>query len=313
MDQRKIKYGVCLGDTHHIHDRMLNSVQNGLVRWMKKEKQKGHDWTFLVGNHDWDSHGRAHCLEAFKSLVHVVDKPTGELREIDNHWWYLIPWQFNTDTFEQAWRFVEQYKPDVVGLHHDFDDVMYRGQLIGRFGKASELPKNKIILSGHYHDFQQIGPFAWYVSALMQHNWGDSGSQRGAVILSDTLKLERVGLKAPTFRYITDNTLLDLRCPNALRKLVGDQFIRIRRTGPHAARARDRAVAAGARSVEFVITMTDGDLTTLVQEAAPALGTPKFEQIIERYVSRQHTEGLIPKLLTRMGKRAMRSHDPLTA
>ena len=74
--------------------------------------------------------------------------------------------------------------------------------------RATSLPKQSLCFTGHYHRHQKVSDNLIIVGSPMQHTWGDSGDERGYIILdTDTKKWEFKAYAGP--RFINKEVFVD--------------------------------------------------------------------------------------------------------
>ena len=116
--------------------------------------------------------------------------------------------------------------------------------------RTTELPPETLCFAGHYHRRQKVSDNLIIVGSPMQHTWGDSGDERGFIILNtETREYEFRNYNGPKFisrecDAVSSFDLTDIQ--NNYIRLYGDVPLL------HLEGTRDLVMDNGARSCEIV-------------------------------------------------------------
>jgi len=260
------KVGLILfgGDLFHVR-RVINVQTFNLVfeAIARLKLIRGIQIGLLVGNHDQsDRSGGVHSIYAFGSMVEVMDR---------------VGWQAFVVGQEQLNILAVLYftnKQTTLELIKNAGITTGNGPvaMLGHFGVSGALVGSNFVMIdkelmeledlhsdnfnqvflGHYHETQQLAPNVRYIGAPIQHNWGDSGQDRGCLLWdTNTNKVNFIPLRYPHFVRMNLDELEHL--PNL--KVKGD-FIRV--VCPAGCRPKqeeelkEQMLNLGARTVEFV-------------------------------------------------------------
>jgi len=257
--------------------------------------------------------GFDHALEPFRNLFDVIDTGIRECSVAGGHVITMVPWMHQAKGLFEAdvWKHITQ-QCELLGFHHDFADVPYRGRLIGRAGSYKMFEHRIYMASGHYHDEIKYDWFRYW-GACMQHEWGDEGKRRGMWEITfrgpgKRPKFKFVPVKFPRFRTLVD---VDV-CTWPDEKLdtrVRGNFVRVQRTGPRRIReATERLKEHDPRSIEpFVIAVDSAQVAEELQETSDQ-DPINFEEVVDDYVEQHLSDesDLRAKRLKKIGKLALR-------
>ena len=134
-------------------------------------------------------------------------------------------------------------------IHHGVDGAM---PFIPDCGfSAADLPTHEFdfVFCGDYHNHKRLAPNAWMVGATMQHNFGDAGQPRGALVVDiDTGEAALHESPAPKFHTLEDKTEDPVFVDYS--RFAGG-FVRVRCDDPTLlAMHAEKATAAGALAVQ---------------------------------------------------------------
>ena len=173
-------------------------------------------FTMIPGNHDYgDRVGFIHALDTFRWLpnVEVIDWEYSEtIFPFQDGNLHCIPY---TDSLQKAQEALSTVPPEnCVLLAH----LGIQGALVGSdyvLCNDSDIQVKdvgyelyKCCFFGHFHEHQQVFRNGYYIGALTQHNWGDSGGRRGFVhakIGPKRNSIKHIETQAPKFVKVTGN------------------------------------------------------------------------------------------------------------
>ena len=172
-----------IGDVFHDRRSVPHTVIERVVS-LFKQLQGGFRQVIVVqGNHDeTDTGDGSTALTAIAPYCMLI-RPPGEVVTVDGCAVNLVP--YTTDE-EDA----------VKWCHRKADYLMaHLGILGGKIGpssyevpgkvkvKALHLERYRMAFFGHYHKHQHIAENAVYIGSPMQHDWGESGEEKGHIQL----------------------------------------------------------------------------------------------------------------------------------
>ncbi len=211
----------------------------------------------IPGNHDQaNKSGTIHALERFNnSRCKVFCKPEWVMLD-NNTALFGVPYVDDGELIAQAVHQGLKEKPSKASQHI----LMIHYGIQGAKVSASDyvLPCElelghlsptswDLILSGHYHLGQQIGPNFHYIGSAMQHRWDDAGFDKTFLEFdSDTGDIRRIPTVAPKFVVAVGKTK-DYDVSNAFVRIVRDYEIEEKKKVLINEKLRKR----GALSVEY--------------------------------------------------------------
>ena len=165
--KNKIKTVFFLGDWFHERGKIHTEF---LERSISLIEEYSEYFTFysLSGTHDFDRE-----YNKFSSISSFPDTMSG-VKVIEGIKFRFIP----------ANKPVACNPDEVVLLHHDLMDLIYRGiKVNSKLDNTYKSIKNKArgVICGHWHDYNPSNQGVIFPGALMQHNWGDVGKERGFI------------------------------------------------------------------------------------------------------------------------------------
>jgi len=161
----------------------------------------------LVGNHDqFLRKGDIYSTYPFSSICQVISKPT--VLDLDSLV-VCLPYQ---EDHKELLKFIEQNKGDYLFAHLGLNgakvgptEYRVKETLNPEDLKPEEF---KWVILGHYHKFQRLKDNIVYVGSMLQHNFGERGEEKFALVLDTrTDRLQRVKLDGPQFLQITKSEL----------------------------------------------------------------------------------------------------------
>jgi len=170
----------CLGDLFHFRYKIDARVQNSVMDEFKRWGQAGIYLRILPGNHDqYDVSGR-NVLELFGHLpsVQVYSQPTWDLHGL----W--VPYRKNPADMLNALslpRPTGDQHQQVLWLHCGLRGARMNDKCLDSDGIPLEAFGDtwSTILSGHYHEHQQVGAYAYYVGSPWQTSALEAGQPKG--------------------------------------------------------------------------------------------------------------------------------------
>ena len=289
--RKKIKNVFVLGDVFHARGVIKVNVFSEVYAFFSQWSREA-DLSFLVGNHDWNFDLKSHSLEAFARFGKVVARPQAMV------WENIYGSSYCNDqaVLKDLIKKVRKDKYDVVLMHQGIGGVPAgNGYYIGELISKTELPKDKIVLSGHYHEHRRIQKNAWYVGSLLQLNWGDVGVKKYFLDV-DTIRgtVTPVLSKGPSF---VELEVAKSFVSDSVGPLVRGNFVRVKLASDkssHAESIRDQLVRLKAR---FVTVATESS----EDSSYVPLKTNEMDKLVAGYVRRSETK-LNKKSLVRIGK-----------
>lgn len=191
----------------HIPVRTFNAVYDEMARFSLEKIPI----VMIHGNHDQvDKAGDEYSIYAFSSFLHVVDKPGWVYADGIDKTEYAIMAVPYTEDVEAVKQLVSE--PCLNSSAHKIflGHFGVQGALVGSDfvypgtydPNVTDLEPDRFdaVFLGHFHKYQKLAENAYYVGAPLQHNWGDTGEERGFLIYdTETCTHEFVPLKAPKF------------------------------------------------------------------------------------------------------------------
>lgn len=183
-ESNEIEHILFCGDFFHTPGSIRTEVLHHAWRTLRLIKRKNPNLNFfwLEGNHDQaDRDGRAFStgfLEQFGEIVNYVYRDS--VMDIDGIPVSGLPY---TEDKYRLEKFLENVpNQSIVLLHQGVKgvEVNSRGFTINELLSPDMVP-DKILhaFAGHYHSFKRVNDYLTIPGAPMQHNWGDTGEDRG--------------------------------------------------------------------------------------------------------------------------------------
>lgn len=291
------------GDLFHVRRNINVTVFNAVYDAIAKFQESGIQLAKIHGNHDQaDRKGEQHSLHAFTEICDVFiepcwcvfETPSGEKCNVLG-----IPY---TENIEQLRDVVKEDPPEP-----DFPTLM-----LGHFGVQGALvgadfvyinPHDPTVedlnaeafdhvFLGHYHLHQKVADNVHYIGAPMQHNWGDSGQNRGFLVYdTETKEIERHYCESPWFVEVDKSHKAPLT----------DCFVRIIDDKQWSAEEiEERRSVLGARVVEVVPPSAS---RVVCDARIPITTNTSMREAAERYVRSgvQPSGGLEESYLLQIG------------
>lgn len=196
-----------IGDVYHRRNLRPDSVNNLVDRIFKSFSSAGITVHIISGNHDQSNQsGSCNGIERLASdKVHIYSELS--IEKIMGLEFVMCPYMEHRLVIPALNKLREDYSqlPRIFMGHLGISEAK-----IGTIEKKimepvslSELhPEDFIQLYfGHYHQPQKIGENSMYVGAPVQHNFGDSGSERG---------FWYVNVKKETNNWVTENKFISI-------------------------------------------------------------------------------------------------------
>jgi DNA repair exonuclease SbcCD nuclease subunit len=314
-DDGNIDVVLFAGDLFHARSTLQVATFNTIYEGIAKIKTRVKDFGMLVGNHDQATKlGDIHACYAFSSIVQVMDRPgwfgftEGGALQV-----YAIPHTENKPLIEQNLTLAESSIPSGYPsccLAH----VGVSGAVVGsNFVLLSKdnpttvpftRPGFDQVFLGHYHKPQLLAPNVRYLGATHQHNWGDSGQERGYSIWdTDTNEVEFFPIKsAPKFVWWDADEMTN---KVKLAEAVSGNIVRIKYDmAPEADAwkwAKEKMAECGAIRVEQWVEPTVAGTLTPGDEQQYQPGAD-FEDMVESFVADSDYGSLDKARLVELGK-----------
>jgi DNA repair exonuclease SbcCD nuclease subunit len=172
------------------------------------------------------------------------------------------------------------------------------------------------VFAGHFHDYQTFGCCGEYVSAPMQHHFGDAGSNaRGVSVVEfdkDEMREQRYSIEAPRFHVREWEGELPQRITNADMVHAGD-YLRIDVPATHAewkAKRDEVEEAVGAWREQGVHALDPKHVPILQHEDRLPVGDKVTdEEVLTKYLDLANLEGLDRDLLMQIGLATLQEVD----
>lgn len=304
------------GDLFHARDTLAVPTFNAIYGGIARIKTRVDDLGLLVGNHDQVTRdGAIHSIYSFSAIAQVMGKPCWHSfhckRDKTQLHLFAIPFMEDKVTIENLLKLASSSKPPgettccLAHLGISGAKVGSNYVLISKDNPTTyhfAQAKFTQVFLGHYHQHQMLAPNIRYLGATHQHNWGDTGQERGFHIW-DTIEneVEFVPIKsAPKFVKIkADEFTTDAE----LHAAVKGNFVRVEYDA-----IPDRDVwkfakekMKGARKIDQRIEPT---IVAALdpQEAEKYQPGQDFEDMVESFVDDSNCGSLDKELLVKIGK-----------
>lgn len=239
-NRNNIEYILFGGDLFHTRESIWTSVFNSVFNTIKEAFPI--KFIMIPGNHDYgDREGYIHSVEPFDAMEHVTvidwDSKDHIIPLQDGHL-HCIPY---TDSLDKAKESLSVVPPDnCVLLAHlglqgalvGSDYVLYNDSDIQVKDVGYEL--YRCCFFGHFHEHQQVFRNGYYIGALTQHNWGDSGGRRGFVharIGAKRNSIKHIETQAPKFITVKDGQAAKWRNVDFIKyvgtEVLGDDALKL--------------------------------------------------------------------------------------
>jgi DNA repair exonuclease SbcCD nuclease subunit len=227
VETQGIKLVLFAGDLFHVRSAVMTVAQDLVFTWLQDLAKKTDQIIMIPGNHDMATRaGHHHSLRPFSSIdnVHVSERVEG-VRTKMNLGVVTLPYYEGIETTKQALKKAGDLA-DVAG---------YPCVLLGHLGlQGGKVGSDYVLVSdsdpgvddvpykkfkhcffGHFHEHQKVFPNGYYIGALTQHNWGDSGGKRGflhVTVEDNGFAMSRHETSAPRFVKVSeDDDTYDVR------------------------------------------------------------------------------------------------------
>lgn len=146
----------------------------------------------LVGNHD--TFGSSHILDPMSSLPHVRVISDSLIVDLDGNKISLQPWNGVIPG------------GDIILGHLDIEGAKTgMGYPLPGTMHPKEFSQCKLVISGHFHSYQELPPNIIFCGAVLPNDFGDCDEDYGALLLYPDLHTVRVPIDSPRFITITIN------------------------------------------------------------------------------------------------------------
>ncbi len=278
---------VFAGDMFHIPEHTPTDVISIVYKELEKFHKAGLHLIMIPGNHDMaNKSGTDHALVPFSGIATVATEYT-EIFAGDDVFLHLVPFREHKDAYEKL---LTAAKKDITE-HYTHILISHAGIKGAKVGADYVLnsendwdPAELQLLPfdaaffGHFHLHQSINKDqAWYIGAPMQHNWGDTGDERGFLHVTAALgdvTFKRVLTNAPKFVSASYDHL----------EFTEKDFVRLLyhpETGP---KPKLPCVPAHIDFVPIVVKATQKDV------ALPS--TMSYEQVLASWLLSTNTSGI---------------------
>lgn len=167
---------VCLGDFWHLRYLVPVYLQNRVYRFFEALGRDGVRLTLLPGNHDQIDPSGNNALEVFGSNwnVTVYHEPIWTAQGL----W--VPYRKDRAAFRAALALPRpQGAPAVLWTHHGVQGARMSAEQIDTDGvPVAELVVFPLVLTGHYHMAQTVGPVT-YIGSPYQVKADEAGQRKG--------------------------------------------------------------------------------------------------------------------------------------
>jgi len=144
----------------------------------------------LIGNHD--IFGRNHILDPMAALPNVKVIADSQVVELEGYKIGLQPWCG------------VQPQADVILGHLDIEGAKTGiGYSLPATIPSKVFSRCKLVISGHFHSYQEIEPNIVFCGSVMPITFGDCEEDYGVLLLHPDLKTERIIIPSPQFVTIT--------------------------------------------------------------------------------------------------------------
>lgn len=198
------------GDLFHVRGYIAPSVLNPTMETFERILRKGITPIILCGNHDAEfreTNDLGSAIGALRSLgCKVFNEPS--VFETDIGPVVGIPWIRNNEEFLKV---VGEYAKKAGGKADLICHVALNGVFGYLDGSVCVNPDDvfkvgdgniRRIFAGHLHNHKEISPDVYSIGAIAQHNWGDSASKAGFMLVGED-KAEFIESTAPKFVTLT--------------------------------------------------------------------------------------------------------------
>lgn len=187
---------VNLGDTFHTHNVVRSEVMALVTKHVKVWTQRIRCIT-LIGNHDM-AHPKAPDIHAWLPFIgydnlYIIDKP----HIIDG--FYFIPYIDCPDQFDKILS-EAMNTAKYIFCHQTFRNANF-GFMKSKEGAIVPLTYDGLIISGHIHKTQQLGP-VWYPGTPFAQEASDHNEDKG-VYMIDTNTNKREIIRSPLPKWMT--------------------------------------------------------------------------------------------------------------
>lgn len=184
---------VWLGDLLDTKEVIRGKCLNAFFEYFKSSKLKH---VIIVGNHDWfNLECKDHSLKTLSSLpnVTVIDKP------MTNGDVWFIPYEHDPIKLREM---ISKCDKPVLFCHVDVKDFDYgNGQICENGLSLDELSTFKMVVSGHFHKFQNKSNLL-YLGSPFTHSFGESDQTKYLGVF-DTVSLGMKLFETPIAKHVT--------------------------------------------------------------------------------------------------------------
>lgn len=279
----------------------------------------------MVGNHD------VYSITSDRSVNELFEYVgSGEARYLnpevtlsfpaDNVRFHVLPWcsldvaNVRLERMIQAKNKRKKKMVDVLLLHHSVQGAVDRNWVSSEGLNPDYLDENwDLVLSGHFHDRQPIGKKGHYVSAPMQHDFGDEGEGvRGYSVVTfnnSKYEIEYKNTEYQHFHSLMYSTYL-LNLDDSQKGWEENDYVRFdvhtthaewKLMKPEVVKTENELRAIGYRVVpaRFIPQTQHGDRIELSDD-------PSTDEILAKYLDVSSFEGLDRSRLLEIAKHALK-------
>lgn len=205
VDQLEPTLVCILGDLMHDHEKIHTKVLNAVYDMIHELRRRVPVYV-LVGNHDYINNQQFrtdnHWMNGMKlwSNVYVVDE--GCVVDTDAGKIIMCPYVF-PGRFKDCLDLVDEdwMSARIVFAHQEILGCRM-GAIVSEVGDKWE-SNYPLLVSGHIHDKQRVGPNVFYTGSSMQHAFGESHDKTIArIVLGEQIRVEKINLELATKRII---------------------------------------------------------------------------------------------------------------
>jgi DNA repair exonuclease SbcCD nuclease subunit len=318
------------GDMFHVRGKIAPSVLNPVYRLISESHtiSNGMLDVMIPGNHDDEARSDGETsidvfseipgVDIFKEygfdVEHIHENPgtsSSTMISIGIGW---VAYHPDVEVMRARIKRVSEIRADrlrtfgdmgcIFIMHHGVDKIIPGIPDAGL--TVSDLPVEfDWIFCGDYHHHREIIPGkAWFVGAPLQHNFGDTGENRGYLILDlDTGKVEQHVINSTpefvTLRVTGNPPVNELVCTDHAKTKLSpykDNFVRI--VCDNEARLQqltDMVVKEGAKAVQGELEIVGGGVTPIEK----ALISMDSQKMFEAFLAeRQKTQPMSPQMVS---------------
>lgn len=259
VSNMEIDMVVFCGDLVHTHGRLDIDVLNVAISGLKKIANRTHCYA-LIGNHDIKNAN----LDLGELFVATGWTPVARNNGVNAVTYANKKKKIASMGFVSYMEDKKAMKeiltngptPDFMFLHNGVQGVPVGSgfEIPDETINPEDMRKNKTLtFTGHYHRHQKVNDNLVVVGSPMQHTWGDSGDERGFILL-DT---DSGRWKFKPYDYAPK--FVEVKAGTETKEIVNNNYIRVilKKTMDDLDNYRKDLYKLGAKSVEFRVLTRD--------------------------------------------------------